>query len=109
MVDAAPPQASDDHVRVRRGMTTAFVSVDVTGGATGGALRAAAARALCVPGDAAALRLVRDAGRVPLSDAEPLNAQGIAVDDLILAVCTAGSGESEPLEPVAALGRDGDG
>lgn len=83
----------DEHVRVRRGATTAFVCVDVAGGAMGGALRGAAAAVLGFSDDPAAVRLLRDGDRAaPLKDDVALSAQGVAVDNLVWAVCKSAAG-----------------
>lgn len=83
----------DEHVRVRCGAKTAFISVDVRGGATGEILRCAAAEALGLDGT---LGLLRDVDREsPLDDGAALSAQGVAVDDLIWVVRKGPTGQWE--------------
>jgi hypothetical protein len=68
-------------VRVRRGKKTAFVCVDIAGGATGSALRASAAIALGAP-----VQLLSASTGEEIQDDVLLSEQGVAVDDLVLAV-----------------------
>lgn len=83
----------DEHVRVRCGAKTAFVSVDVRGGATGETLRSVAAEALGLESTVGFLRDVdRDS---PLKDGIALSAQGVAVDDLIWVIRKGPSGQWE--------------
>jgi hypothetical protein len=98
---AAPATEHDEHVRVRRGATTAFIGVDVSGAATGATLLAAAVAALGLPADADAVRLLRDDDRAaPLKGDAALSSQGVAVDDLVWAVSRiAGGGWEVPLAP----------
>lgn len=92
MEDAA---SLHEHVRVRCDHNkTAFISVDVRGGATGDTLRSAAAEALGLDGT---VGLLPDGDRdSPLEDGIALNAQGVAVDDLIWVVRKGPSGQWEP-------------
>jgi hypothetical protein len=87
-------------VRVRRGKTTAFVCVDIAGGATGSALRVAAARALGAP----VLLFKPGNGGVPLDDGSTLSGQGVGVDDLVIACFRMHGSDSEWETPGVAKG-----
>lgn len=82
---ASLPESPDDHVRVRLGKVTAFVCIDVNGGARGDALRSAAGHAFGIS-NIDGYSLVRSRDQAPIDEDISLARQGIAVDELILLV-----------------------
>lgn len=87
-------RGSFGHVRVKRHKTTAFVVVDIDGGATGGELRAKAAHAFGVRLDDIQLRHA-DADFTAIEDRLALRNQGVSVDGILCAVLKNGNGQWE--------------
>lgn len=84
--DAPPVTAPFAHVRIKRARLTAFVSVDIEGGATGETLLVEAARVLCItPDRLRLLRIQRHQGFVLLDDRSTLSDQQVGNDDVIAA------------------------
>lgn len=89
-----------EYVRVRRASTTAFICLDLSGGASLATLIKASAHAL---GLSCEVRLVRDTDRgAPLELEGTLVEQGVGVGDLLLALCRDDLGDWEVV-------KDGDG
>lgn len=90
------------HVRVKRGRTTAFVVIDVEGGAMAGELRAKTAHMLRVPMEGLRLCCMsgKDGAKLPdgprvLEDGVALREQGVVVDGVVCAVFKADADQWE--------------
>ncbi len=102
----------ESHVRVRHKKTTAFVSVDIAGGATGAILKALTAAAFSLEsGESVRLYFLPtrvesdcdddDEGNgtpVELKSDVPLSNQGICIDDRLVVCTRLSSGDWEPLD-----------